>query len=97
MFYELEPFGIRTTNIEPGVIKTNFNNSTVVAKKFQDPNSPYASLMRDRENGIKRLIKNGSTPHYVADVVIDAITTKNPIHPFQMEGDQFIKCYKLGR
>lgn len=78
MFYELEPFGIRTIIIEPGVIKTNFNNATVVAEKSQNPNSPYTLLMKARENNIKRLISNGSNPQYVAEVVLDTITDNNP-------------------
>ena len=35
MSYELEPFGIKTVIIEPGMIKTNFHNAVVVAKKFR--------------------------------------------------------------
>ena len=34
MSYELEPFGIRTILVEPGVIKTNFINSALIAKKI---------------------------------------------------------------
>ena len=33
MSYELEPFGIKTVIIEPGMIKTNFHNAVVVAKR----------------------------------------------------------------
>ena len=36
MSYELEPFGIKTIIIEPGVIKTNFLNSMKLAKKSQE-------------------------------------------------------------
>ncbi len=68
MSYKLEPFGIRTIIIEPGVIKTNFNNATVVAEKSHDPNSPYTPLIKARDNSIKRLIANGSNPQYVAEV-----------------------------
>jgi NAD(P)-dependent dehydrogenase (short-subunit alcohol dehydrogenase family) len=42
MAYELEPFGIRVVLIEPGFIKTNFANAIVLAKKAQDPSSPYS-------------------------------------------------------
>jgi NAD(P)-dependent dehydrogenase (short-subunit alcohol dehydrogenase family) len=40
--YELEPFCIKVIIIEPEVIGTNFVNNVVVAKKSQDPNSPYS-------------------------------------------------------
>ncbi len=46
MAYELEPFGIRVVLVEPGVIRTNFVNSMVAAKKSQDPNSPYSQIMQ---------------------------------------------------
>jgi NAD(P)-dependent dehydrogenase (short-subunit alcohol dehydrogenase family) len=78
MSYELEPFGIKVILIEPGVIKTNFFNSSVLAKKSQDPNSPYASLMKGLESGVKKMMENGSTPQYVAQVVLDAVTNENP-------------------
>jgi len=42
MAYELEPFGIKVILVEPGVIRTNLANAMVVAKKSQDPNSPYS-------------------------------------------------------
>jgi NAD(P)-dependent dehydrogenase (short-subunit alcohol dehydrogenase family) len=78
MSFELEPFGIRTIIIEPGVIKTNFINSSVLAKKSMDPNSPYIQLIKGMENGMENLIKNATDPQYVAKVVIDAVIDKNP-------------------
>src|SRR6478609_6621124 len=78
MSYELEPFGIKVILIEPGVIKTNFFNSSVLAKKSQDPNSPYATLMKGMESGVKKMMENGSTPQYVAEIVLHAITRENP-------------------
>jgi NAD(P)-dependent dehydrogenase (short-subunit alcohol dehydrogenase family) len=78
MSYEVEPFGIKVILIEPGVIQTNFFNSSVLAKKSQDPNSPYAPLMKGMENSIDKMMKNGSTPQYVAEVVLDAVTNENP-------------------
>ena len=78
MSYELEPFGIKAILIEPGVIKTNFFNSSVLAKKSQDPNSPYATLMKGMENSVDKMMENASTPQYVAEVVLHAITNENP-------------------
>jgi NAD(P)-dependent dehydrogenase (short-subunit alcohol dehydrogenase family) len=76
--YELEPFGIRTVIIEPGVIDTDFHNASKIAKKSQDPNSPYASLMKAMESNVKKMIANGSTPQYVAEVILKAITSPDP-------------------
>jgi NAD(P)-dependent dehydrogenase (short-subunit alcohol dehydrogenase family) len=78
MSYELEPFGIRTIIIEPGVIKTNFFNSSHLAKKSHDPKSPYIQLMKGMEGGMAKLIENAADPEYVAKVVIGAIMDKNP-------------------
>jgi NAD(P)-dependent dehydrogenase (short-subunit alcohol dehydrogenase family) len=78
MSYEVEPFGIKVILIEPGVIKTNFFNSSVLAKKSQDPNSPYAPLMTGMEDSVGKIMENASTPQYVAEVVLHAITSENP-------------------
>ena len=78
MSYELEPFGIKTIIIEPGVIKTNFFNSMILAKKSQHPSSPYKQLMKGVESGMNKMIENGSSPEYVAKIVFDAITNENP-------------------
>ena len=58
MSYELEPFGIRTIIIVPGVIKTNFIKSAVLAKKSRDPKSPYIQIMKGMESGMAKLIEN---------------------------------------
>ena len=76
--YELEPFGIRTILVEPGIIKTNFIKAAVLAEKSKDPNSPYFQFMNNMENGMKKLIESGESPEYVAKVVLDAINDSNP-------------------
>jgi NAD(P)-dependent dehydrogenase (short-subunit alcohol dehydrogenase family) len=79
--YELEPFGIRVVIIEPGVIRTNIMNSSVLAKKALDPKSPYSSLMQKVENGFKSMLENtsiSSQPEEVAKVILQAVTSENP-------------------
>jgi NAD(P)-dependent dehydrogenase (short-subunit alcohol dehydrogenase family) len=78
MAYELEPFGIRMVIVEPGVIKTNIFNSVVVAKKSQDPNSPYSQIMQKMGSAFEEMIKNASSPDLVAKVVFNAVTNENP-------------------
>ncbi len=75
--YEVEPFGIKVILIEPGAIKTNFFNSSASAKKSQDPNSPYISLMKGLEEGLKRMVESGTSPEYVAKIVLDVVTNTN--------------------
>ncbi len=76
--YEVEPFGIRVILIEPGMIKTNFFNASILAKKSSDPNSPYATLMKGMEKGINHMLENGSSPQLVANIVLDAVTSNKP-------------------
>jgi NAD(P)-dependent dehydrogenase (short-subunit alcohol dehydrogenase family) len=78
MAYELEPFGIKVIIIEPGVIRTNIFNSVVVAKKSQDPNSPYAQIKQKVASSFERMMKNASSPEIVAKVVLEAVTNENP-------------------
>ena len=78
MSYELEPFGIKVILIALGVIKINFFNSSVLAKKSQDPNSPYGTLMKGMKDSVDKMMANASTPQYVAEVVLHAITSENP-------------------
>jgi NAD(P)-dependent dehydrogenase (short-subunit alcohol dehydrogenase family) len=77
MSYELEPFGIKVVLVEPGVIRTNF--VTVVAKKSQDPNSPYSQIMQKTATAFENMMANASSsPDIVAKVVLNAVTNENP-------------------
>ena len=78
MAYELEPFGIKVVLVEPGVIRTNFANAMVVAKKSQDPNSPYSQIMQKMATSFEHMMENGSSPDLVARVVLKAVTSENP-------------------
>jgi NAD(P)-dependent dehydrogenase (short-subunit alcohol dehydrogenase family) len=78
MSYELEPFGIKVVIVEPGVIRTNFVDGMVVAKKSQDPNSPYSQITQKIATGFEEMMKNASSPDLVAKVVLNAITDENP-------------------
>jgi NAD(P)-dependent dehydrogenase (short-subunit alcohol dehydrogenase family) len=76
--YEVEPFGIKVILIEPGMIKTNFSNASVMAKKSIDPDSPYAPLLKSMEKGIKQLLENASSSQLVANITLGAITSDKP-------------------
>ena len=54
MSYEVEPFGIKVVLVEPGVIKTNFVDGMIIAKKSQDPNSPYSQIIRKMATALKK-------------------------------------------
>jgi NAD(P)-dependent dehydrogenase (short-subunit alcohol dehydrogenase family) len=77
MSYELEPFGIKVVIVEPGVIRTNIVNGMVVAKKSQDPNSPYSQIMQKMATAFESMMENASSPDLVAKVVLNAVTNEN--------------------
>jgi NAD(P)-dependent dehydrogenase (short-subunit alcohol dehydrogenase family) len=87
MSYELEPFGIRVVIVEPGVIRTNFLDGVVVAKKSKDQNSPYSQMMQKVTAGFEEMMKNASSPNVVAKVVLNAIRDKNPNLRYLAGGD----------
>ena len=70
MSYEVESFGIKVVLVEPGVIKTNFLDGMVIAKKSQNPNSPYSQIMQKMSTGFEEMMKNASSPELVAKVVL---------------------------
>jgi len=69
--YELGMFGIKTTLIEPGVIKTNFLKSMKIPESNTDPK--YKQLTDNMLAGLKMMVEMGTSPSQVADVVIKAI------------------------
>ena len=78
MAYELEPFGIKVVLIEPGFIKTNFANAMVLAKKAQDPSSPYSEMMQRIQANSKEMAKNASSVDVVSKAILEAVKSKSP-------------------
>jgi len=78
MAYELEPFGIKVVLVEPGVIRSDFVNNVVAAKKSQDPNSPYVQFMQNVAASLQHMLEGGSSADVVAKVVLKAVTSENP-------------------
>jgi short-subunit dehydrogenase len=75
--YELEPFGIKVRVVEPGVIKTNFGEGMIFARKAQDPNSAYSPMMQKMGTNWQAMLETGSPPELVAKVVLQAILSKD--------------------
>jgi NAD(P)-dependent dehydrogenase (short-subunit alcohol dehydrogenase family) len=78
--YELEPFGIKVIIIEPGFIRNNIMNSSILTKKALYPNSPYFSLSQNVANHFKSMMNNPSSsqPEEVAKVILQAVTSESP-------------------
>jgi NAD(P)-dependent dehydrogenase (short-subunit alcohol dehydrogenase family) len=78
MAYEIEQFGIKVILIEPGVIKTNFDNNLKIGKRVSiTPNSSYSDMTQKRISGFKPRFESGSPPLEVAKVILKAITSEN--------------------
>lgn len=80
MAFEVEQFGIKTVLVEPGFIRTNFAENIVIAKKAQDPNSPYSQMMMQMKSSShrRRMIENAPDADLVASVIVEAATAKEP-------------------
>jgi NAD(P)-dependent dehydrogenase (short-subunit alcohol dehydrogenase family) len=75
--YELDQFGIKVVLIEPGFIKTNFSNAMVIAKKAQDPGSPYSQMMQRIQANSNEMTKNASSVDIVSKAILEAVTSKS--------------------
>ena len=78
MQYEVEQFGIKVILVEPGIIRTNFFDNILKAKRAADPASPYSELLQRRINRVKTMFENGTPPEEVAKVIYKAITSITP-------------------
>ena len=72
--YELGMFGIKTTLIEPGVVKTNFFNSMRIPEPKKDPK--YKQITENMLTGLKMMVEMGTPPSQVANTVVKAIHDK---------------------
>ena len=69
--YELGQFGIKTTLIEPGAVKTNFFDSMKIQESKADPK--YKKLTDHILSGLKMMAELGTAPSQVAEVIMKAI------------------------
>ena len=69
--YELGQFGIKTTLIEPGVIKTNFFDSMKIPESKTDPK--YKELTDHILSGLKMMVQMGTEPVQVSQVIMKAL------------------------
>jgi NAD(P)-dependent dehydrogenase (short-subunit alcohol dehydrogenase family) len=101
MAYELEQFGINVILVEPGVIKTNFDNNLKIGKNIStsttaDRNSPYADITQKRLAGFKPRFKNGLPAIDVAKVILNTITSRNvPSERRYLVGNDALKLMEI--
>ena len=83
--YELGQFGIRTTLIEPGVVKTKFFDSMKMPKNHAD--AKYKALTDHMLEGIRMMVQMGTPPAQVADAVIAAIKSDEMLPRYVVGAD----------
>ncbi len=93
--YELGQFGIKTTLIEPGVIKTNFFKSMKIPESKTDPK--YKEIMDNILSGLKMMVEMGTPPAQVAEVVIKAIHDREilPRYTAGTDAAMFMEAKKM--
>ncbi|MGZ5509480.1 MAG: SDR family oxidoreductase [Nitrososphaeraceae archaeon] len=96
MAYEVEQFGIKVILIEPGVIKTNFDNNLKIGKRVSIVlNSSYAEMTQKRISGFKPRFESGSPPIEVATVILKAITSENLSELRYLVGNDAFKLMEI--
>lgn len=93
--YELGQFGIKTTLIEPGVIKTNFFNSMKIPESKID--TKYKELTDNILAGLKMMAEMGTPPSQVASVIIKAIHDDEilPRYSVGTDAKMFLEAKKM--
>lgn len=94
--YEIEQFGIKVILIEPGVIKTNFNNNLKIGKRVTiDSNSPYVEMTQKRISRFKPRFESGTPPIEVARVILKIITSENQSELRYLVGSDAFKLMEI--
>jgi len=93
--YELGQFGVKTTLIEPGVIKTNFFNAMKIPESKADPK--YKELTDNILAGLKMMSELGTPPSEVAKVILKAIHDKEilPRYIVGTDAAMFMEAKKM--
>jgi NAD(P)-dependent dehydrogenase (short-subunit alcohol dehydrogenase family) len=75
--YELRPFGVDVTMIEPGVIRTNFE-ATAVANLDAFAKTPFAKSVAKYEQMSKTADRFASNPIVIAKAIAKAVEARRP-------------------
>ncbi|MBR9859370.1 oxidoreductase [bacterium] len=77
---ELEQFGIDVVVIQPGIIKTEFDDVMLEPMMQRSGSGPYADLARAVKKGSEKTYsdKNSSPPEVITKCIIDAVNADQP-------------------
>lgn len=84
LWYEMKPFGINITLIQPGFIHSNSFKNVYYSQRSSpenqnNPHEPYADYYHSMGPFVERLMKmSWTTPHHVAAKVLEVVRTQNP-------------------
>lgn len=89
--YELDPFGIQVTVIEPGVVRTSFFKSLKIANPT---NGEYQRMVDQIMSGLQLMVHMGTHPKDVAYVILKAIqdTVMLPRYLAGTDASMFMKA-----
>ncbi len=74
--HEVQRFGVRVVNVEPGVIMTNIFENSAEQTRY-DKTSPYQPIMRRNGKVFAAGFRRGVPPEKVAEVIDEAVHTDN--------------------
>ena len=79
LYYELHPFGVRVSIVEPGGFETEFSRNHGAARRFNE-GSPYVELERRFADASSRLPGAGGSadPQVVANIIVEAAHAAEP-------------------
>lgn len=75
--YEVSPFNIKVTLVEPGDTKTSFTGNRVIARNSTE-SSPYCERFHRSVKRMEHDEQNGASPVSVAKLIYKVISRKNP-------------------
>ncbi len=83
LYYELKPWGVNVTLIEPGFINSgsfeNVRYTTLSGDALRDPSEPYYGHYRFMAAFIRRVMRRSpTTPQAVAEKIARVVSQKNP-------------------
>ncbi len=78
--FELAPFGINVVIVEPGIIKTEFDDVMVDPMLKRSGDTAYADLARKVAKASRSSYssRNASPPSVIADTIAEALRTRRP-------------------
>jgi short-subunit dehydrogenase len=84
--YELDPFGIKVTLVEPGAVGSSFWKTATKTSSIGN-NSPYVDMANIMSEALNQMVQNSLHPSEVANVILRAVTSDNPGYRYMVGKD----------